>query len=318
MRERWNGSIQSHNTPSIHQSGTEREDFNMFRCMITKVLYVDDPNNISKNARNPSVLYEAVILGGFKTGQTLFPCRMASELGGNFNFSERTLKATTKDISKVKLSDHDGDIVYIEFIQGHDAYPVIRSCDKGINDSTSGTKSSEGPRSISQYNGIYEEINNQGEWSITRKGGALSNGSFSPASGLEGRIKMVKNKIVIEDGGRVITIDKSSDDISIVTAGGAKVDINGGSDQITATTSGGAKVTTDGSNGIKAEDGKGGVLKIANGKVGLGGATAEIVDALSKTLQLLATDLGNLGYPLFNSPQYAALKVLVDGIKGGI
>src|SRR4051812_1808156 len=125
MRQRWDRSIQSNNTPTYDKEGISRDDHGMYRCMIINILYVDDENNISKNAKNPEVLYEVVILGGHASGQTLSYCRLASYIDGDKNYSERTLKKTSKDISKVSLSEHDGDIVYVQFIQGHDAYPVI-------------------------------------------------------------------------------------------------------------------------------------------------------------------------------------------------
>lgn len=222
MRERWNGSIQSTNTPTINQSGAQREDFNLFRCMVTRVIYTDDSSNISKNATNPVVLYEVVILGGYKQGQTMFPCRIANYLGGNDNYSERTLTASSKDISKSPLQDHDGDIVYVQFNQGHSSYPVITSCDRGINDTSTGTTAAQGPRSLQQYNGVYEEINNKGEYTIKRKGGTLTDGRFKPASGIEGQLQFLKDSVKLTDDSSFLQFTKSTDDAMLKTKGGAE------------------------------------------------------------------------------------------------
>jgi len=78
MRRRWDGSIQSTNVPTYDKLGIGREDFALYRAMVIKVLYVDDPANISKNSQNPEVLYDCVILGGSASGQILSFCRLAS------------------------------------------------------------------------------------------------------------------------------------------------------------------------------------------------------------------------------------------------
>jgi hypothetical protein len=101
MRQRWDGSRESTNTPSWNKVGIHKEDFGMYRCLVIEVLYADDDKNISKNSPNPEVLYTVAILGGAASGQTLSYCRLASWLGGINNHSERTLTATSKDLSKV-------------------------------------------------------------------------------------------------------------------------------------------------------------------------------------------------------------------------
>jgi hypothetical protein len=210
MRQRYDGTIQSSNTPTYDKVGITREDFNLYRCMITKVYYVDDPANITQNSRNPSTIYEAVILGGSATGQTLFPCRLASWVSGTNNYSERTLQASSKNISTTKLSDCDGDVVYVQFNQGHDAYPVIIACDKGLNDTVSGTTLAQAPRSIQQYNGVNELIDNTGAYTLTVKGGSASNGVFTPGTAMSSQLKLAQSLF------------------QLLTAGGVSVKGNGG------------------------------------------------------------------------------------------
>lgn len=294
MKQRWDGSLQSANTPTYQQPGVPREDYAIYRCMVTKVFYVDDPGNITKNARNPCVLYEVVILGGAAMGQTLFPCRLAPSLGGNNNYEDYTLQATTKDISKVKLSDHDGDVVYVQFNQGHDAYPVILAGDKGINDVFSGTTASQGPRHIRQYNGVYQEINNQGEFTLKRKGGTLNNGSFNPSNGIEGILQFLKDSVRLGDDSSSLTLTKSIDDALLKTKGGAEFHAKG--DKISL-----------GAQGIELLD--------------------QIVQFLDKLTSFLRnTDathdhLGNLGYPT-SPPETAADFITaatdIDAIKAKI
>jgi hypothetical protein len=268
MKMRPDGSLQSSNTPTHDNIGRFREDYNLYRCMVTKVYYADDINNVTKNAQNPEVLYDVVVLGGFRSGQPISNCRLASFLGGNSNYWERTLKAASQPLSDTRLSDQDGDIVYVMFIQGHKAYPVIIACGNGIDDENAAT-SITGPRDRKVYNGITEQIDKNGNWSLNQAGGST------------------------------ISVSKS-DTVTIKTAGGAQITVNGSGDNITV------------------KDKEGATLKISGGKVALGTSALELVDALSQTLELLATDLANLGYPLANAPQYAALKVKVDSIKGSV
>lgn len=290
MRQRWNGTIQSANTPTYNQPGIPREDYNMYRCMVTQAFYTDDPSNITKNAPNPVVIYEVVILGGAATGQTLFPCRVSNELGGNDNFSETNLKPSTKDISKVKLSDHDGDIVYVQFNQGHDAYPVIVGLDKGLN-SPAEAGSDEAPRKTYQYNGIYEEYNNQGEYTLKRKGGSLNQNIFTPADGTEGVLQFLKDSVKLGDDSSSLTFTKSQDQALLKTKGGAEFNAKGG-------------------------------------KIALGAAGIELIDQIVQFLEKHSAfiknkdathdHLGNLGYPTSppeTATDFVAFSTDIDAIK---
>lgn len=210
MRLRSDGSFQSSNTPTWANVGL-KEDFNLYRCMVTKVYYVDDPLNVTKNAQNPEIVYQCVILGGFKTGQTLTNCRLSSELGGTDNFSEIVLTPSSKPITNTRLADHDGDVVFVQFIQGHQGYPQIIATGNGIKDS-SGTKKADGPRKVSQYNGLNETINNKGEWIVTRNGGSLdpASGRFKPGTSMDSQISLKKNQVIQK------------------TSGGAELNLNAG------------------------------------------------------------------------------------------
>lgn len=296
MRERWNGSIQSANTPTMNQSGARRDDYAMYRCMITKVVYIDDPANITMNSRNPSVLYEAVILGGFNTGQTLFPCRLASWLGGTNNYADRTLQATSKMLSTTSLANHDGDIVYVTFNQGHDAYPTIIATDKGLNDNVSGIAAADGPRSVSQYNGVNKLINNQGEYIITRKGGTLDPdlNVFTPDDAIVAQFSMIQDIISLTDTGSTFSITKSLDQIQLITAGGA---------------------------GIKA---KAGTIAVGTSAVELLEQISQQLDKISmfmKNIGAAHTHIGNLGYdtaPPDQASDYTQLGSDLSDIKGKV
>lgn len=198
MRMRRDGSFQSANTPTYDNVGRPREDFTMYRCMISKVLFIDNPNNMTQDSQNPEVLYEAVVLGGYKTGSVISNIRVAPALGGgNSSYYERTLKPTSKVLNAVALAQHDGDIVYVQFSQGHQGYPLIIAMGKGLSDSISGTKVADGPRELKAYNGVVQEINNKGELIITRMGGSLdvTGPTFNPnTSGFDSKLTLGQNQ----------------------------------------------------------------------------------------------------------------------------
>lgn len=265
MRQRFDGSVQSSNVPT-HQNAGRPEDNGLYRCMVTNVIYVGDSKNITNNSRNPRVLYDCIILGGFSSGQILSNCRLSSLFGGDNTYFERTLKASTKDLTKDRLQNHDGDIVWVLFNQGHSAYPIIISLDEGLNTgSATGAKKSEGPRLKSQYNGVLEEINNSGEWFFTRKGGTLEGGNFTPGSDFEGKMSWTDGTMLWEDTNNSIKLEKEAKkithkagDVTIVqdgtsnnvtiTAGGTTAVIDGDGSKITLT-AGATIIEIDGNSG---------------------------------------------------------------------
>lgn len=283
MKTRWNGSVQSSNTPVFSNEGIARADFGMYRCMIIDVLYVDDDKNISKNSRNPEVLYEVVILGGSASGQTLSFCRLASYLGGDFNYSERTLRKSSKNISKDKLNDHDGDIVFVQFIQGHDAYPIIIGLAKGINDKI-GAKKADGPRWIEGFNGFETLIDNKGQLTWNMKGGTATNQMFKANTESLIKEEWTKDEKLIRTfkSGMVVTQDGKSDKIDTKTKGGAQVTTDGKSDKIDIKTSGGATISVDGkSKKISIKAGSTEVLIDGSGKISLKGEMIDLGSSVS-------------------------------------
>lgn len=250
MKTRWNGSVQSGNTPTYNQEGIPRDDYGMYRCMVIDILYVDDDQNISKNSKNPEVLYGVVILGGAPTGQTLSYCRLAAYLGGDNNYSEFNLKKSSKDISKVKLADHDGDIVYVQFNQGHDAYPVIIGMAKGINNKV-GAKKEEGPRFKQGYNGFDTTIDNKGERTESMSGGKTTNGVFTSgnSSVIQEQWFAESEKVIrTYKTGMTVTEDGKNDKVEIKTAGGVIATLAGKDNKITII-AGSTEILIDGSSG---------------------------------------------------------------------
>jgi len=251
MRFRDDGSVQASATPTYANVGT-REDNTLYRCMVTKIIFTDLSDNFTSNSQSSRVLYDVVILGGFSAGQVISNCRLASTLGGDFNFFERTLRASSKNVSKVKLQDHDGDIVYVQFIQGDSSFPVIIALDEGLKtESSTGATSSEGQIMRAQYNGIFTEIDKNGNYTWLRKGGTFNEDDkfFTPASEENVKVEVSDQSVTITlKNGMTVSIDGNSDKVDITTKGGAKAEVDGSGDSVKISTSGGPKAEVLGSD----------------------------------------------------------------------
>lgn len=295
MKRRWNGSIQSSNTPYFGAPGTSRTDYALYRCMIIQVHYVDDPQNITKNSQNPEVLYTCIILGGAATGQQISFCRLAQYL----NYSERTLTPSSKDPAKVKLSQHDGDIVWVQFVQGHDAYPIIIGLAKGLTDKT-GAKKADGPRLIEEYNGLIRNINNKGEITQTMMGGAVKDGRFT--ANKESIIKQewlsTEQLIHTFKSGLKLTIDGKNDKVTQKFAGGLEASYDGKNDKAEIKTAAGAVMTIDGKGSkitIKTGstevtiDGNSGKITLKGEMIDLGASVSDFVTQFTQLASAFAT-----------------------------
>lgn len=215
-------SIESANTPTSYNV-QRTVDTTTYRCMVLDVTYVDDANNITKNGDNPQVLYKVVILGGFKEGQTISNVRAGSLLGGNYNFHEQVYRKSSKILNKDPLNTHDGDIVFVQFIQGDPKAPIILGC--GTNaldkDNTGATKLL-GPQNVIQYNGVHQLINKTGEFQITRKGGIFDEkkGYFIPVDStteksdsketFQAKFHLLDNKMLWSDPKSSILFEKDT------------------------------------------------------------------------------------------------------------
>lgn len=296
MRNRWNGSVQSSNVPTYQNMGMSRDDYAMYKCMVIDVLYADDSSNISMKSKQPEVLYEVIILGGVAAGQTLSYCRVASYLDGS-NYSEATLKKSSKDPSKVKLEDHDGDIVYVQFIQGHDAYPVIIGLARGIT-YTKGTKKAEGPRFLESYNGFEKLIDNKGEYHKTMLGGKTTDGVFKAGAAALIKEDWTDEQIVRTfKSGLVIKEDGKNDVITITTKGGVVATVDGKGNKMSIK-AGSAEILIDGGSGK---------ISIKGEMIDLGSSVSDFVTMFTQlsTAFNTHTHMGNLGVP--TSPPMAPL-----------
>ena len=224
--------VLSNNTPTPTNLGEGHNNM-LYRGIVTKRYFVDDPLNVTQKATNPQVLYDVAILGGFSEGQIITNCRLSSWLGGEFNYAERVLKPNSRPLNEVPLKDQDGDIVFFQYIQGQKLAPIIVAMGTQPKDGdATGAMISDGPRWVEQYNGVETTINRDGEYSLIAKGGELDMeaNTFTPAEGTQNSsITLDKDKkiIILAGEGTSVELDGQSDAINIKTNAGMNIVISG-------------------------------------------------------------------------------------------
>lgn len=349
---RFDGSVESTNTPTP-QNTFHRKDTAIYRCLITNVIYANDPKNITKNSQNSQVLYEAIILGGFKEGQIISNIRPMSLLGGKYNFEEKIYRKTSKDLLKDRLNTHDGDVVYVLFNQGDPSAPCIIGCDKSfLNKSSTGSNIETGPQLVQQYNGVLTNINKDGEFTLTRKGGTYDTVKdyFVPIDGVEensqpdenaepfqAKLQFSNNKMLWEDPQSGILFEKTEKRYTLKVG---KTDeetpkdiytevIDSVNKKTTKTWDQGITIVEDSQNDtITFTTKAGGKIKIQADKIAMGASSAELLQQISDALQkhidwanntgAVHTHLGNLGYPTsapVETAQYIQLATDLTTIK---
>lgn len=287
---RSDGSVASANTPSASKSYID-SDSRIYKCVLTKIYYTDDPKNPSKGSVNPEVVYDGIVVGGRNEGQKIDNIRDAKFLtGGKDNYQEHIYRVNSKPFTGpqgVDLSQQDGDMVYVAFIVGLPGFPVIiGSATNQLDAEKTGATIADGPRKRWEYNGIFFEITKTGTLELTRKGGLFNetDNRFEP------EVDAAKHKLTLRlteahfaldanqgavkvdvDGGTeeapaesvtltfksglIVTIDGVGDKITMTTGGGAKTEIDGKSDKLTHSSAGGGKVEIQAGSKIIVESG---------------------------------------------------------------
>lgn len=304
---RLDGSIQSANLGN----NFDNLDYRLYRCQVTKVVYVDNPLNITANSKNPQVLYECIVVGGESDGFILSNVRdFTRRFGSANNYEERILEVSPKNMNvqspdSVEPKDQPGSMVLVGFVDGNYNLPVILGLENSPLDAhKTGAAVADGPRWIYGYNGIAWVYDNNGDLTITRQGGTLDTAAsvFTPTEdGNAATIKLTGNQILLNVKNEAITVvvDGDTDSVTVKTAGGAEINLKGGT-------------------------------------VAIGSSSTELLDQISKTLDKIATwagsvgathtHIGDLGFPVSAPIQasgytqlqtdLSAIKGLIDGIKG--
>lgn len=306
MKYRQNGSVQSGNVPTVGNR-KERVDNRLYRCMVTDIKFTDNQLNITGGDENPRVMYDVIVIGGPMAGRVINNCRTMNQYASKYSYFERTLRKSSKKVGEVRLSEHDGEVVFVKFIQGNVLYPVIIGCDESLQITNSPeAKRDEAPREIKEFNGVRMEINNKGEWIVTRAGkkaGVSQEGKFEPnLDTILAQLQMVENNIIFKDQTKTFTMenpeefylreyktglsikeDGKNDKITTTFAGGLVMEVDGNADKVTITTSGGSVIEVDGAGNKITMDAGGTTIEIdgASGKISVKGDFIDLGKSVS-------------------------------------
>lgn len=284
--QRQDGSIQSSNLPVFNKllKNKVSRDLSFYRCMITRVNFTDD--KLNRTFDNKQVTYEAVILGGPKDGQIIQDIKAMNDYGGQYNYAEKIYRPLeTKNIKDKRTSEHKGDIVFVGFLQGSTTSPIIIGAGTQSLDKTStGATKADGYRVRKEYNGVFEEINKDGEWELRRKGGTLdtNTGVLTPSNSFEARLKFYKNKMVWEDPKSSMLFEKDTEKWTL-KVGSGYTEIADGKGKKWTQTVGTCKVEIDGSSNKITITAGSTILEIdgGSGKISIKGDMVEIGKSVS-------------------------------------
>ena len=287
------GSIYSANYPGWDRKFITR-DYGIYKALVRAVYYTDDEFN---DADGKELVYKVIVIGGDRDGQIFTSARTMRTLGGAFNYETTVLKAAEGltgadpaslvgqlDPSIGYLPTQNGDIVYIQFINGDPMMPLIVGCghhQKSPDEATS----DDGQISDRTFNGLNTNIDADGVVTITKDNGAAmlvgANlddslypyvNQFAPFPGqteafattldndytlsiaftpgpcidLAGGLTADEIGLSTELGTAITITGLESDVIEMATATGALITIDGLSDTIELNTSAGAAISIDG------------------------------------------------------------------------
>ena len=187
------------------------------------------------------------------------------------------------------------DVVYVEAEAGYETHPIAWGNLNKQDDS--------GPVYPEQFQRVTPT--NRGFYTPGGHFVELDDGKGTDSTGQGIRITTINGNVisVLEDssaadglitletsGGLLATLDGTKDVAKVTTAGGAALTVDGSADKIEAATSAGAAITIDGSgNQVKLLEAAGAELNLAQGKVALGGSSAELLDLINQALSQLVT-----------------------------
>lgn len=269
------GSIDSSNNPVAGNQYSVR-DFGLYKGQVINVVYTDSEENTSGEDSSPRVQYEVRVMGGPRDGQIFKEVTELQTFGGISNYSERIWKGTTtltrQDPASIfvleSYEELNGDLVYIQFVNGDLNYPVIIGGARHGVTNFEGATEEDGPRFTTKVNGITTEISKDGEFSWTK-----ANGMFSPTPfpnpkgsptllqdqfvelpGFEEAVQITLGnefdflfKMNVTPGqGIEVAIDGTADTFTLTTLVGSSLLIDGTGDKLAFTTAAGLSVTADG------------------------------------------------------------------------
>lgn len=265
---------------------------------VTKVHYIDDKNNVSKQF----VEYDVSVRDAYGGQSTYSNVRLANSLVSGTNDYDEVILESNEYASQGKLSEENlyknqnGALVIVSFINGSIDKPYIT----GIipHPTHQGAKRSDGIRKKGEFRGLEWEINKLGELTLTYNGNKAPDGTPQRpnSSGTKINIDQTGSLTLSDNKSQTIKIDREAKTIEVST-GDISIKLDGNSDKVT-----------------------------------IGTPAVELLQQISDQLDKLATwantvgathtHIGNLGVPTPLDPafviQYQELALYLEEIKNNI
>lgn len=252
---REDGSIRSANLP-VWDNRYQVKETGIFRGVVKEVIYTDHDNNDSGKGTPNEVLYTVMIIGGDRDGQVFQNARLIRGLGGFANFEEVILKqlegitqadptslAALGDPSINNVPNFNGDVVYLQFLNGSLNMPVIVGM--GYHQKAEPEASAaDGQRYRRKFNGIFTEITKDGEFNWAKDNGLAVPVSINPDDPLYPFINQFAPILGQEEAVNVTLGNKYDFKLSYFT--GLEVSIDGVTDSFDFLTGAGAEYSLDG------------------------------------------------------------------------
>ena len=310
MRYKSDGSI----IPSKIHLGSSgegaRELFGVYRGVVLKTVYPDDPKNTTKER----VEYVVKV-----NGQEYPNAINMRDQGGIYNYHEKIRKGSEKalkgEFGKGTFdAELDGEHVYVMFIAGHSSIPlIIGAAEHARQAKYKKHKKADGVFDEREFNGVQFQVDKDSNYTIKQVGrkdkdGAVKNtkakDAFIRLGGIEGDVilKSAKNALVnMDKDGSVQIISKDGSMLSFNAKDGSMIITTKDGNSVTATTSGGITVAE--------KTGK----AVINLKDGTAQVTAKKVLFQSEEASFNSgtTNIGTNA--AFHAVLYEMLKIIFDG-----
>jgi hypothetical protein len=231
MRILEDGSVLSSAVPvATKKNSSHRNLFGIYRGVIIRAVYPDDPNNTTKERMEYVVKVR---------GQTYPNAINVREAGGIYNYRERIRKGIEKSSSGVVSKGTfdellDGEHVYVAFLEGHGNSPlIIGASEHKQHPKYKKPTSADGLFDVYEFNGVEVKIDKDGNYTITNLGQKDKDGKIINPDAVGTFFKIGSaGDIELNNGASKITI--TPDGIVVQDEFGNKIELKDGELNISA------------------------------------------------------------------------------------
>lgn len=302
------GGVISSGVPISKKRSDEHNTlFGLYRGVVIRVIYPDDPDNSTKER----VEYVVKV-----NGQEYRNCVPMTDVGAVNNYHEKILKPVEKSYSgQLDKSTYDenvdGEQVYVMFLMGNGNVPIIvGSCQHQKRKKK--FKKADGVFDEMEFNGIQVQTDAKGNYTIRQMGlkdkdGTILNpeakGALIKLGGVDGDILLKSSK------NGLIQMDKDGG-ISIIAKDGSILTMNAKDGSVLLVSKAGQAITMNG-DAINIAEKSGKTLISLNGKSCQVTSDKVVIQSKETTINSGTVNIGNGA--TYTSVIYENLKTIFDG-----